>query len=201
MADDSIGVATGTDAYLDTVSRTIDAQERHAHRIVLGWSSDATYSVVASNASTETTNDHLLQIMGDGTNYSRLLRYRITPMDVPAAADILEVAIYRLATAGTGGTGITPHPLDAADSAYAGGAMKLPSSKGTEGTLLGRHRIPVTAAAPTLVQAPWTWEASPYGKPIVFGTGAANGIAWKIMTGVASCAVDIVAEFVVTSFA
>lgn len=203
MADDSVGIATSTDAYLDTVSRTIDSQERHAQRHIAGWSGDPTYVVRASGISVATTAAHILQVMGDGTNYSRILRYRITPTDdIPAAASVLSIQLVRLTTAGTGGSAVTPRGYDPADSAYGGGAQTLPSSKGTEGNALLQHRIQLPASLPFLsVASTWTWEASPFGKPIIFGTGTTSGIVWKVETGVASCTVDVVVEFSVTSYA
>jgi hypothetical protein len=202
MADDSIGIATDTDAYLDTVSRTISSQTRHAQRHVAGWSSDPTYVVRASGISTATTADHLLQVMADGTNYSRVLRYRITPTDdIPAAATVLLVTLVRLSTAGTGGSAVTPRGYDPADSAYGGGAQTLPSSKGTEGNALIQHRIPLPAAHPFVsTPAMWTWEASPFGKPIIFGTSTSSGLCWKVDTGIASCTVDVIVEFTTTTY-
>jgi hypothetical protein len=199
VSEQSIGITTGTDLNLHGDLRSIGGTNRVGQFFLPGWQTYATYSVLASNISVATSAAHVLQIMGDGTNYTRLLRYRITPTDdIPASASVLHFQLWRLSTAGTGGSSVTARPFDAADSAYGGGAMTLPTAKGTEGVQLWAHRIPVPSALPLVSGI--EWAASERGKPIIFGTGTGNGVAFKIVTGVSSCTVDIECEIVVSSY-
>jgi len=198
MTVSTIGVAdAGTpDKYLHTNQRTISSTAREDQYVLPGMGAYPTYSVTRTSISGATTAAHLIQIMGDGTNYSRLLRVHLIPLQSTSASGV-RVQIVRLSSAGTGGTAITPAPYDTADT-YAGGAMTLPSSKGTEGAALYTW----FGYSPTAngVVYPLRWEAQPQAKPIVFGTATTSGIAVKIVTGVAGLLFDVTAEFLVTSY-
>ena len=178
MTVDSIGVTTGTDKYLHTSSRSISAVTRHDQYVQLGEGDYPSYEAQALGISVATTAAHVLQVMADGTNYTRLKSVSITPTDdIPAAATVLIVSLVRLSTAGTGGSAVTARPFDTADT-YAGGAMTLPSAKGTEGAEIFRWRVPLPAAHPFV----------------------SGGLIWEARLGVSSCTVDIIAIFSVTSY-
>lgn len=198
MSVSVVGVSEGSDAFLHTDVRTISAVAREDQFVQLGEPTYPTYTVLATNISVATTADHVLQVMGDGTNYSRIVGVRVRQVALASAASQLGIQVIRLSTAGTGGSAVTPRPLDAGDSAYAGGAMTLPSSKGTEGVELYRWRLGLVAAQPVVETL--AWVAPLRGKPIIFGTGTGNGIAFKVTTGVTSATVDIVVDMIVTSY-
>ena len=204
MAVSAIGVddAATPDHYLHYNARTISAVSREDQYVLPGQNAYPTYIARADGISIATVDSHVLQIMADGTNYSRLLRYWITATsDGPVADTTIQIGLVRLTTAGTGGSAVTPAPYDTADT-YAGGAMTLPSSKGTESTTL--HRWFLNAeSAPASTNAfsqDFVWEASRWAKPIIFGTGTGAGLCWKVIQEVASCSLSIHAEFVVSSF-
>ena len=200
MSVSAVGVATpvAPDAYFHTNQRSIASVDREDQYTLPGQNAYPTYTAIANGISIETSASHLLIIQADGTLYTRLLRVWITPTDdVPAAASVANIQIVRVTTAGSSGSAVTPAPYDTADT-YAGVVQTLPSSKGTEGAVLWQRRlvIPATVAI-TVPDAPF-YEAHPWGKPIVFGAGTGAGICFKMVAGIASATVDIVAEFIVT---
>lgn len=201
MSISSIGVTEGTDKYLHTNSRSIGGTARQEQATFPAQSPNATFSVVADDVSVATANDHILQIMADGTNYSRLVGFTLEPTDdVPAADDILKVSLYRVTTAGTGGSSIGEGSYDDSES-YSGDIQSIPSSKGTEGSLLWTGYLPVDSAyAGVNGQRMLRWEPKPSAKPIVFGPDTTDGLVWKVIDAVASCAVCINAEFITTSY-
>jgi hypothetical protein len=201
MAVSTIGVADADtpDKYIHTNARTISATSREDQFVLLGEPAYPTYTVALSGISVATTDSHVLQVMGDGTNYSRLLRVRVIPAYATSAA-ATGVSILRLSTAGTGGTSRTPAPHDTADT-YAGGAMTLPSSKGTEAaTLLVFPTLWFPASASGAQQFAQEWLAPPRGKPIIFGTATSNGIALKVSTGLAGGTIGFEFTFATTSY-
>lgn len=199
MAVSSVGVTTGTDKYLHTNSRSISSQTREDQYILPGEAAYPTFAAIASNISLATSASHLLFIQADGTLYSRLKRVVITPTnDIPAAASVAQIQIVRTSTAGSGGSSVTCQPFDTADS-YSGTAQTLPSSKGTEGVVLWECWLPLPAALGDSL-AVRSWEPPQGGKPIVFGTGTGAGICFKVVTGIASATVTIVAEFTTTTY-
>lgn len=200
MTQSNIGVSTGTDKYLSSNSRSIGGTALEEQTVLEGQSANPTYNIAADDVSTATAASHLVQIMADGTNYTRLTRLTVEPTeDVPAADSILKLALYRLSTAGTGGTALNDAPYDAADS-YAGDMRTLPTSKGTEGQLLLTLYIDLAAAAYDGGRPRYVWTAPPGGKPIVFGNGTGAGIALKVIDAVASAAVLVQAEVITTAY-
>ena len=199
MTVSTIGVADADtpDKYLWTEQRTVSSVAREAQYVLEGESAYPTYCANATNVSIATTADHVLQLMGDGTNYSRLKRVTIYPY-FATADGTLRISLLRISSAGTGGTSVTPRPYDTADT-YAGGAMTLPSSKGTEGVTLQVWNAMIRGGTVKLDQ-PIIWEPPRGAKPIIFGTATTNGLAFKIIAGITGGTVDINAEFITTSY-
>lgn len=200
MSDSVVGVSTGTDKYLNSQSRTVGGTAVDEQVVHEGWTSEATYSVISDDASVATANDHILQIMADGTNYTRLVHFTITETeDGPASAGYLKLALYRLSTAGTGGTAITASAFDSADT-YGGDCRQVPTSKGTEGALLWTGYLSLAQTPASSAVNRFEWTMPPGGKPIIFGTGTGAGVAFKVIDAVASASVIVRAEIVVTSY-
>lgn len=198
MTVSSLEITAGSGTHIHTNSRSISSVTRHDQYIQQGEGAYPTYRATAAGISIATSADHIMQIMADGTNYTRLKWFEIMPTDdVPASATVAFITVLRLTTAGTGGTNLGSSGHDSADT-YAGGVMSLPTAKGTEGSTLWHFRLPLQSAHP--FQSLYRWEARYDTKPVIFGTGTAAGIAWKIQTGIASCTVQLNAEFSVTSF-
>lgn len=203
MSFSSVGIteAASPDKRFHTWQRTISATDVEDQYMLAAVSAFPTYTAIADDVSLATSADHLLMLQADGTNYDYLLRAWVMPTDdVPAAASIANIQIVRTTTAGSSGGAVTVGAFDTGDSAYGGTVQTLPSSKGTESTLLWQRRIPLSASQPADMLAAPFFDVSRYGKPIRWGNGTTSGIVFKVETGVASCTVDIVAEFAVLSY-
>jgi hypothetical protein len=201
VAVSTIGVADAAapDKYLHTHQRTISATAREDQYVQQGESAYPTYVASAYNIALDTVDDHVIQVMGDGTNYSRIKRIEILPRRATTATAIV-LRMYRLSTAGTGGTSVTAQPFDTSDT-YGGTAMTLPSSKGTEGVALPAWTLPTMAtSSPGFGSVPFVWEPPPGTKPIIFGTATSNGIAIKNMLAVTGGLVTVNIIFTTTSY-
>ena len=198
MAVSTIGVADASspDKYLHTSQRTISGTAREDQYVLQGMGAYPTYSVAAYEIAADATGDHVLQIMGDGSNYSRLIRLQIMA-NVATSATRCGLTIKRLSSAGTGGSSITAQPFDTTDT-YGGGAMTLPTTGGTEGvTLFNVSMLMPTGAGDANY---WEWQAHPLGKPIIFGTSTANGIVIEMNSTITGAKFSVNAEFIVTSY-
>ncbi|HEV8698950.1 MAG TPA: hypothetical protein VGQ89_14735 [Candidatus Limnocylindrales bacterium] len=199
MASTIIQVNSGSgpkiagDDYTDGTNTVID------QRVTPGEYKRASYSASATALLTTTANDHLMQLMAGSSLPVRVRRVTITQRTNAGALSVGEFALYRLTTAGTGGTAVTPSKYDNGDAASGATAQTLPSSKGTEGVLLfAATKILRAAADPG--ETPWVWEQHPSTKPIIIPAGTSNGIAVKSILGVATSTVDVVIEFVETPY-
>lgn len=144
----------------------------------------ATYTVVVHTAiSAATANSHLLQIMAGSSLRVGVRRIRVTQF-ANGTTQKNAWYLYRLTSAGTGGTSYTPSPLDPADSASGATAMSLPSSKGTEGALIYTESVLTHATAATVGLDPvldvdFTRDRD---KALWIAAGTSNGIALKNVT-------------------
>lgn len=195
--------ADGSGKKIRTYSRTISSQDVHEEVQQAGQPYLPTYSVTASSVSIATAASHVLQIMAGSSLHVRILRIRIhQQLNVTTAAQ-QEWNFYRLTTAGTGGTTVTPRALDSGDSAAGATAMTLPSSKGTEGNLLGGGMQPLIQTSPTggLSFSPsLEWSPAPYSKPYIIPAGTSNGLALKNVGANAAGTVFVVVEFTETAW-
>jgi len=167
----------------------------------------ATYTVQSGGAvAALTANDHTLQIMAGATlrvHLRRLLLYQVAN----AAADAsFQFSLFRLTTAGTGGTAITPRPMDTADAAAGATAITLPTAKGTEGVVLWTGRVFIDnsvivfggAAHPLL---DLDWRRDPLTKCPIIPAGTSNGLALKQINNDASATFLVHAVFVESAVA
>jgi hypothetical protein len=201
MTESLIGVAEGTDKYLHTEARTIGGTAREEQIVHEGQPYLPTYTAWGDDLSTAVANDHLLAVMADGSNYTRLVRLSVVPTeDFPASDSTLKLNLVRLSTAPSGGGTATVVEHDANDSAYGGTAETLPSSKGTEGDILRTFYLDMASTATDQGRDRILWTPPRYSKPIVFGTATSDGIALKVIDTVASAAVVVHMEFVVTTY-
>lgn len=154
-----------------------------------------TYTVSSITAiSIATANSHLLEIMAGASLHVWLRRLRVTQVAVANAAQICTFALYRLTTAGTGGTAITPQKSDPSDAAAGATAMTLASAKGTEGSLLWAEARSLWSAVPTAtndVTLDWTFT-TPRTKGIRVASGTSNGVALKNITAITTTPTVIV---------
>lgn len=190
MAESTILYTPGAGGKIHSFNRTIGANAVEDEVVLLGENYLASYMVNAIAVSTATANSHLLQIMAGASLKVRIRRIEIWQYAMATTVALMDTRIYRLTTAGTGGTGFTAAPLEAADGAAGAQPMQLPTVKGTEGTLIcsGRPYMMQTLGASAQLSSPvlvFDFDR-PRSKPLVIPAGTANGIAIKNVDAVAA---------------
>lgn len=204
MAESIVQVTSAGTTKLHTWQRTIGANNVEDEFVIPGEYPLASYTVVPTGSvSVATANDHILQIMAGASLNVRIRRIRFEQSGNATTAAIGILEIWRLSSAGTGGTAVTPAKLDTGDAASGATAMTLPTVKGTESVLVMRsaliYRQAVSATAAGVDDA-WEWVQQPGQKPLIIPAGAANGIAIKSGSAIAAGTVIPYVEFVETSF-
>lgn len=198
MANSTLAVTAGSGTNLRTNTRTISATTVHEQAVQLADYNEATYNIVTAATAITTAASHTLQIMAGSTLPVYLRRIRVYQIVAVTTAALVNWDILRLTTAGTGGTSITPSPLDTTDSASGATAMTLPTAKGTESTVLYR-------ASSQIIQTVGTGGPGTNGlildiefdgfrvKVPRIAAGTSNGIALKQVTGASPATVYVVA--------
>jgi len=182
-----------------THQRTSGANTVEEYTYVVAEPPLATYTISFASTVLSTTNSHPLQIMA-GASLRVHLRRLVLYQSANAAANTPVVfELRRLTTAGTGGSGLVPAPMDTADAVAGDTAMVLPSSKGTEGVLVGgRHRGTILANASTanlqpILDLDWSRERT---KGPIIAAGTSLGLALKNISTDASVQIEGYAEIV-----
>lgn len=202
-AESVVGVDEGTSKYFHTIATSIGGTTKEDQVVVLGEHYLPSYSMNGTAITTATSASHLFALEADGTNYLRIHRIFVAQSDdVPASASLAQLQVFRTTTASLTGTALAPKPYDGADTnPYAGRAVSLPGTKGTEGNLLLQGRIYLATSALAAAPTSWEWESRPLGmKPIIVGPAVTDGIVLKIVTGIASAALDYTVEFTVSTY-
>ena len=201
MATESfVNVTEGSGKKLHTNQRTIGANAVADEYVLPGEFPLPGYFAVANAVAATTANDHLLQVMAGASLKVRIRRISVSQNQLATARGIDSIELWRLTTAGTGGTAVTNRPFDTADAAAGATAMTLPTAKGTESILLARRRLLLTQSVDVAQGGEWTWEQHPGTPAIVIPAGATNGLAIKHTTANAGAGYNVVVEFVETSF-
>lgn len=200
MAETIVQVNSGTGPKLHGYDHVIGANTVIDGVYVPGEYPLASYSITATLVSLATVNDHLLQIMAGASLNVRIRRIYVRQAAAVTAASASGIEVLRLTSAGTGGTALTPAKLDLGDVAAGCTAMTLPTSKGTESTIVVEDRVGLIQTQPTVDTAKMEWRQSPNAKPIVIPAGTANGIAIKNLNANAGASVAIVVEITETAF-
>lgn len=184
MAESIVNVTEGSGKKLHTFNRTIGANSVEDEIVLFGENYLASYTVVplaVVATSTATALSHMLQIMAGATLKVRIRRIEMYQTVAATTAAIMETRLMRLTTAGTGGTAVTPAPLDSTDAASGFTAMVLPTVKGTAGTTIGSYApymIQTLGASTPFVNPVAVWDFDrPRSKPFIIPAGAANGLA------------------------
>lgn len=200
MAEAFINLTEGSGKKAHAWDRTIGANTVLDEFTLPGEYPLATYAIVASGLAWTTTQRDMLQVMAGSSLNVRIRRITITQIAGISAVGLREIVVYRLTSAGTGGTSITARPLDSADAAAGCTAMSKPTSNGTQGVEVLRRGAwwgtSATPSNPTLL----TWEPPPGSKPLIIPAGTANGIALTNPVSDGSLQVTIMVEVVETSF-
>lgn len=205
MPESLVQVTSGAGPKLHTWQRTVGANNVEDEFVIAGEYPLPTYVVPFASVSTATANSHILQVMSAASTYVRIRRIHVEQAANATAATNLSLQVFRLTTAGTGGTAITPLAMDTGDAAAASTAMTLPTVKGTEAAnalfttvILMRQAISATQAQ---IDDVWDWQQLPNGKAIIIPPGTANGICIKNVAAVAGGTLTGWVEYVETTFA
>lgn len=205
MAESIVQVTEGTGKKLHTFNRVIGANTVEDEVVVNGEPYLASYTVTHGPASTATAASHITQIMAGASLRVRIRRIEVHQAGAVTAAAIGLFSLVRLTTAGTGGTALTPAPMDTSDAASGATAMTLPTVKGTESTqiTLGAAYMMQTIGASTPLANPiYVVDFDrPRSKPLILQAGATIGVALKCITALAAGTVTVQWWLDETSFA
>jgi hypothetical protein len=191
--------AAAATKYLHTQSRSYGGTTKEDQAFLKAQATRATYRAYASAVITTTSASHMIFIQADGTNYTFITGFWLAQTTLAGAVATANMQVVRTSTAGSGGSAITANPVDAADSAYAGTIQTLPSSKGTEGVVLLGGPVGITATNPMTTVNQWAWRCDDDEKAITIGTATTDGIAFKLVTGIATSKLDLTIEFYVAA--
>jgi len=205
MAESIVQVTEGSGKKLHTFQRTIGANSVEDEVMIVGEQYLASYICRANSAvsiaSAAANSNHILQLMAGASLNVYVRSIRVYQSALATTATLGRFELLRLTTAGTGGGGGAVGLLDPADSAAGAVGMTLPTTNGTEGTLVGAERSAIlkqTVAAGDigqLIVAEWVFDTL-RSKGLKIAAGTANGIVIKNMVGIA--AATVWAEIVLT---
>lgn len=197
MAETFVNVTEGAGKKLHAFDKTIGANVVLDEVNVLGEPYLASYTVTRTvAASAATANDHWLQVMAGASLNLYIRRILLYQAALATTAAFGQVAIFRLTTAGTGGTALTPAGLDPGDAAAGATAMMTPTAKGTEGGLIWVGAVGWTQTVATQTRDPLLLDLRfglPGGheKSLKIGSGTTNGIAIKGISAIAAASVYV----------
>ena len=193
-----LSVTQGSGTKMGTATYTDGADTKHDEVVVFGEQHLAAYVAVSTSVSCATSTSHLIQVMAGASLHLYIRRIWIYQSALITTAAIVPFTCQRLTTAGTGGTTVTPQPLDTGDTVGAT-SMTLPTAKGTEGTTMGPvvDVVPVQTA-PTgganLLLAYWDWTTT-RSKALRIPAGTANGLMVSNRAAAAGLSVHVGVEF------
>ena len=196
MPISSVQINEGTGKRFDTWQYTKAGVALEDQFLLHGEMPYPSYVVVASAAWTTTQRD-LIQIMAGATLPVLVRSISVLQLAAISAVATRELQLWRLTTAGTGGSAVTPRPFSTAAAAAGATAMVKPTANGTQGVQVGtRSSWFGTAAIPT-VGAGMLWDFTKEGmQPLIIAAGTANGIA--LTNSVADAALSVTIEVVFT---
>lgn len=207
MPEGFVNQTEGSGKKAHTFQRVIGANTIEDQMVLHGEQYLAEYVATPAAVSTATAASHLCQIMA-GASFTVYVRsIEIYQVAAATAAAIDEIDIFRLTTAGTGGTAVTPLPLDTTDAASGATCMTLPTVKGTEAAQ-PIYRVSAQFLQ-TIATQPGGRQANLIaffdfdtlrGKALRIPAGAANGIAVKNITARAAGTVFVVVRLTEANF-
>ena len=209
MANGSfIAVTPGSGAKLKTgPTYTENGNVVQDEAVIFGEPYLATYNAASSSTvglSIAVVNTVLFQVQAGSALRVYIRSMRIYQLGLATAATYCAFDVVRATSAGTGGTALTPAPLDTADAASGATAMSAPSAAGTLTTTVDSamayllQTMPASGGANPLIAA-WNWE-SPRSKGLIIPAGVTNGIIVRNRSAVAAGTVMVAVELVEASF-
>jgi hypothetical protein len=206
MAESFVAVTAGSGTKLHTFQRVIGANTVEDDVSIPGEPYLATYVVSTTVAiSLATANSHVYQVMAGASLNLYIRRIRIYQVGLATASALIHFQLWRLTTAGTGGTAHGSAARDSTDAAAGFAGMDLPTVKGTEGAFIDAatamliQTVPLGGPGQASLIAEWDFDLL-RTKPPRIPAGAANGIALKNTTGAAAATVVPVFEITEANF-
>lgn len=190
MSESKVAVTEGSGKNLRTWDRTVSAVLVQEQYVLHAEPAVATYIVSGGNISTATSASQLFAIQAGSSNHVRIHGIEVTQSAAAGSTTRARVVLYRLTTAGSGGTTMNVFRPDNGEASAGMTAQTLPSSKGTLGTYAGAWNFTLTTApASGYLTLNFAWDRL---KPIIIPAGTSNGLALSLDTGIASATVDVV---------
>jgi hypothetical protein len=163
------------------------------------------YTVSAVNVAGVTADSHVLQIMAGASLRVGIRRITIYQYSSSNTTRQVRFGVHRLTSAGTGGTAVTPLPLDPASGAVGATAMTLPTGKGTEisGAVGGVHIGVIQSNSINQGSNPLLDIDFGYGREraLWIAAGTSNGICVKNLVADSSVTYNIVVRLVEAGWA
>lgn len=203
MATSYVLIDEGADRKIRHFQRTDGSDTVEEQMVALTEPILASYVIQFAGIAVSTANSHVCQVMAGASLRVGIRRIRIWQVANATGIARLQWRLFRLTTAGTGGSSITPAPSDPADSASGATAMTLPSSKGTEGTQVSHKRTLIHTTATTVgLPDEFVWDFSQLRtKARWIAAGTSNGVALKNIGSDASATFDGEIEIVEAGWA
>ena len=207
MAESFVNMTEGSGKKAHTFQRVIGANTVEDEVVILGEHYLAEYVATPAAVSTATAASHLAQLMAGSSLNVYIRSIEIYQLAAVTTAAIDEIDLFRLTTAGTGGTVVTPLPLDTTDAASGATCMTLPTVKGTEAAN-PIYRISAQFTQTIATQsggkqgsllAFWDFDTL-HGKALRIAAGTANGVCIKNITARAAGTVFTVWRFTEANF-
>lgn len=198
----TVQIAEGVGKLMRVIQRSIGGSTVYLQGVFTEDSPYDTFTAISAAVVAPAANDHVFQLMAGANKDVYLHRLVAWQLAAATAAAIDQYQLLRLTTAGTGGSAITPNPLDLTGNAVTATARgAVTASKGTEGAILDTQTayfLQTIGATPGGVQTTklldFDYRASDTMKPRIT-RGAANGLALKALTTRAAASLVIVATF------
>lgn len=181
----SIAVTPGSGAKIATgPTYTENSNTVQDQKVIRGEPYLASYKVITGGLILTTTSTHLLQIMAGSSLNVYIRRISLQQLALATSAGTAIVDLFRLTSAGTGGSVLTAVAKDTADSAPGATVMSMVVTPGSlAATAMHRFVTPVTNAQPANSTV-WEWKQmeGAQSKAIKIPAGTANGIALVLNT-------------------
>lgn len=205
MGESYTNVTEGSGKRQHSWQRTISSIPVEDNFVIPGEFPLPSYIASSTAIAASTAAAHCMELMAGASAHVRIRRIRVEQDGLITTAASQQIQVWRLTTAGTGGSVITPRPLDTTDAAATATAMTLPSAKGTESLMIDQRSLfciqVVPTAGATTPAAVWEWKGMDGHKGLIIPAGTANGISIKCASARAGLTVTVSIEFVETTFA
>ena len=205
MPDSSyIQVNEGSDRKVAFIQRAISSNTVEQTEVAVTLPYIPTYVVTTETAvSLATAGSHVLQLLGSTVNRDLLRSVEVTQLGAALNDTPMAWELVRLDTAGTGGTALTPNPLDPVDPATTAAGMTLPTSKGDEDESMGFWTGAVSTdpgwfpgeGACYVLKLVFPEGGNMTSKPPTMAAGGTTGFALKNVTAEPSATVHVRATF------